>query len=212
VIPGNGMITNIDEYFEKGCGRCPRFATRDCSTRKWSAGLEELRRICLSVNLVETVKWGHPCYTHQERNIAIFGALRNEFRLSFFHAALLCDPQGVLEKPGPNSPHADLLRFTSNTQVLTLKPVIEAYLIEAIGYAESGLKPPKQVVDLEPPAELIEALASDPELASAFYRLTPGRQRSYVINLSSAKKPETRFSRIANFRDKILAGKGALER
>jgi uncharacterized protein YdeI (YjbR/CyaY-like superfamily) len=61
------------------------------------------------------------------------------------------------------------------------------------------------------PYELAEALESDPELAEAFHRLTPGRQKSYIINLDSAKKPETRISRIIAFRDRILAGKGAME-
>lgn len=66
--------------------------------------------------------------------------------------------------------------------------------------------------ELELPYELAEALDSDSELAEAFHSLTPGRQRSYVINLNSAKKPETRISRIVSFRDRILAGQGALER
>ena len=72
--------------------------------------------------------------------------------------------------------------------------------------------PPKESSDIELPDELAEALASDPELADAFASLTPGRQRSYVINLGSAKKPATRMARIAGFRDKIFAGKGATER
>ncbi|ODR89509.1 YdeI/OmpD-associated family protein [Sinorhizobium alkalisoli] len=39
-----------------------------------------------------------------------------------------------------------------------------------------------------------------------------GRRKSYVINLNMVKRSETRTSRIAKFRDHILAGKGALER
>ncbi|MBK8012004.1 MAG: YdeI/OmpD-associated family protein [Deltaproteobacteria bacterium] len=57
-----------------------------------------------------------------------------------------------------------------------------------------------------------EAFDFDPELAEAFNKLTPGRKKSYVINLNSAKKPETRVARIAKFREKILSGKGAMER
>jgi uncharacterized protein YdeI (YjbR/CyaY-like superfamily) len=55
------MITRIEDYFTKGCGRCERFATPDCSTRPWIGGLEHLRRICLDVGLEETLKWAHPC-------------------------------------------------------------------------------------------------------------------------------------------------------
>lgn len=206
------MITDIEDYFADGCGRCPRFATPDCSARRWSLGLSALRRICLGLNLMEVVKWGHPCYQHSHRNVAILGALREDFRLSFFQASLLQDPDRVLERSGPNTEFPDMIRFTRSEQVAELKPVIEAYLLEAMGYAAQGIRPAKSKVELQLPAELMQAFATDPELAQAFDRLTPGRQKSYVLNLNSAKKPETKRSRIAQFRDKILAGKGALER
>ena len=206
------MIKRIDDYFARGCGRCERFATPDCATQAWQRGLQELRRTCLDEGLVKQVKWGHPCYMHAGRNIAILGALRGDFRISFFNAALLRDPEGVLEKPGPNTRHADMIRFIDDAQVLDLEPTLRSYIQEAAGYADAGIKPPKAAGELELPLELTEALGADPELAGAFHGLTPGRQRSYVIHLNSAKKPETRVSRIARLREKILAGKGAQER
>ncbi|MCB1021404.1 MAG: YdeI/OmpD-associated family protein [Bryobacterales bacterium] len=206
------MITNIEDFFTLGCGRCERFATPDCSTRQWSRGLADLRRICLDSGLVETVKWGHPCYMHSDRNIAIIGAFRGDFRLTFFNAALMKDPKGVMEKQGPNTRHADMIRFTDNAQVTNMEPIIGSYLKEAMGYAEAGVKPPKEQGEIELPEELTEALDSDPELAQSFRNLTPGRQKSYVILLNSAKKPETRIARIASSRAKILRGKGATER
>lgn len=206
------MITEIDDYFTKGCGRCERFATPDCSTRQWAHGLNELRRICLGSGLVETVKWGHPCYMHGGRNIVILGAFRGDFRMSFFNAALMKDPEGVLEKQGPNARHADMIRFVENGQVAKLEPIILSYLNEAKGYAEAGIKPPKEETEIELPDELVEALDSDPELAEAFHNLTPGRRKGYAIVLNSLKKSETRTSRIAKFRDNILAGKGPTDR
>lgn len=206
------MITKIEDYFSLGCGRCERFATADCSTRKWAGGLLTLRQICIDMQLVETVKWAHPCYMHHDRNIAIIGALRGDFRLSFFNAALMQDAAGVLERQGPNTRHPDMIRFTDNAQVAAMEGTIRAYLQEAMSYAEAGIKPPKDAGEIELPDELVEALDADPELAEAFHSLTPGRQKSYVINLNSAKKPETRIARIVAFRDRILAGKGALER
>jgi uncharacterized protein YdeI (YjbR/CyaY-like superfamily) len=205
------MITEIEDYFSLGCGRCERFATTDCSTRKWAAGLLALRRICIDLGLVETVKWAHPCYMHKDRNIAIIGALRSDFRLSFFNAALMKNTEGVLERQGPNTKHPDMIRFTDNAQVAPMEKTIRSYLLEAMSYAEAGIKPPKDASEIELPQELVEALDSDPEMAEAFHRLTPGRQKSYVINLNSAKKPETRISRILAFRERILAGKGAME-
>jgi len=206
------MITAIEDYFALGCGRCERFTTPDCSARLWSEGLARLRRICLDAGLAEAVKWGHPCYTHAGRNIAIIGALRGNFRLNFFHGALLKDPERVLEKQGPNTQHADSIRFTSAEQLQELAPVIAAYLAEAMGYAQDGIRPVREKRELELPDELLDALDADAELAEAFHGLTPGRQRSYVIGLNSAKSTATRVARIGKFRERIIAGKGANER
>lgn len=205
------IITEIEDYFAKGCGRCARFATSNCSTRRWTAGLVELRRLCREAGLTEAVKWGHPCYMHAGCNIAIIGALRDDFRLSFFNAALMHDPQGVLERQGPNARIPDMFRFTDSAQAAAMAETITAYLKEAMGYAEAGLRPPKDHSEIDLPDELLDALGADLELAEAFHQLSPGRRKSYVINLSSAKTSATRIARITKFRPKILAGKGANE-
>lgn len=206
------MITDIEDFFSKGCGRCDRFATEACSARKWLPGLEGLRDICRSAGLIETAKWGHPCYMHAGRNIALIGALQGDFRLNFFNAALMKDPQGLMERQGPNTQHPDSIRFTASEQVKERAAAIRAYLLEAMAYAEAGVKPPKTTQALDLPDELVDAMDADPELAEAFHALTPGRQRSYVIHLSSAKTSATRVSRIEKARPQILAGKGANER
>ena len=158
------------------------------------------------------MKWGHPCYLHAGRNVAIIGALRGDFRLNFFNAALMKDPEGLLERQGPNTQHPDSIRFTANEQVEPRATALRAYLLEAMGYAEAGTLPPKTTQALEWPEELVNAMSADPELADAFGRLTPGRQRSYVIHLNSVKTAATRVTRIAKARPHILAGKGANER
>ena len=206
------MITNADDFFTKGCGRCDRFDTPDCSTRQWIEGLNALRKMCLDAGLTETVKWAHPCYMHGNRNIVLFGALKTDFRFSFFNAELLKDPEGILVPNGPNSQTPSVVRLTDNAQVKKLAPVLKAYIEELKGYADAGIKPVKVERELVLPEELTEALDADPELAEAFHALTPGRQRSYVINLNGAKKSETRIARIEKFRDKIISGKGAMER
>lgn len=206
------MITNPDDFFTKGCGRCARFATTDCSTRRWIDGLNDLRRICLDVGLEETVKWAHPCYMHAGRNIAIFGAFRGDFRLSFMNAGLLVDSEGVLEPQGPNSRTPGMIRFTATEQVGEREAVIRAYLQRLMDHAEAGTRPAKTDREIDMPKELIEVLDADPELGEAFHALTPGRQRSYLLALNQAKQPSTRLARIEKFRSKIIAGKGALER
>lgn len=122
------------------------------------------------------------------------------------------DPEGLLERQGPNTQHPDSMRFTASAQVDERATAIRAYLQEAMGYAEAGTKPAKTTQALELPDELVDAMDADPELAEAFHALTPGRQRSYVIHLGTAKTAATRVSRIEKARPHILAGKGANER
>jgi uncharacterized protein YdeI (YjbR/CyaY-like superfamily) len=211
-MPDRAMITDPDSYFALGCGRCDRFATSDCSTRTWLAGLLTLRRIAHQAGLSEHAKWGHPCYMHAGRNICLFGAFRGDFRLTFMNAALLKDAQGLLERQGPNTRHPDCIRLTDNDAPVRLEPTIRAYLAEAMDYAERGLLPAKDRTEVDLPPELIEALDADPDLAEAFAALTPGRQKSWALHLNDAKTSATRVSRIDKGRAKILAGKGATER
>lgn len=206
------MITDPAVYFVKGCGRCDRFDTPDCSAATWRAGQLKLREMCLDMGLTEHAKWGHPVYMHAGRNIAMMGAFRGDFRFTFMNGSLLADPERVLRPAGPNSRVSNVLYFTDNDGPARMEPIIRAYLAELMAHAERGTKPPKVETEVEMPEELVEALDSDPDLAEAFYALTPGRQKSYAFNLNQAKKPETRLARIEKFRPHILAGKGAMER
>jgi uncharacterized protein YdeI (YjbR/CyaY-like superfamily) len=178
----------------------------------WLPGLLTLRRICLSAGLTEVAKWGHPTYMHKGRNIAILGAFRGDFRLTFQNAALMQDPEGVLERQGDNSTTAGTLRFTDTDAPARKEPLIRAYLAEAMGYADRGERPAKVANDLTLPLELVTALDADPALADAFAALTPGRQKSWALFLSDAKTVATRLARIEKGRPKILSGKGATER
>ncbi len=206
------MISDSNDYFTKGCGRCERFDTPNCSAKVWAGGLAALRRICRAAGLEEAVKWGHPTYLHAGRNIAIIGAFRGDFRLTFFAAALLDDPDGLLEKQGPNTQTPDCLRFTDNAAPDGMAPQISAYLDQAKRHAAEGRRAPRAPTTLDLPAELIEALDADSDLAEAFRALTPGRQKSWQLHVSGARTTATRTVRITKARPLILSGKGAHDR
>ncbi|MEL6958719.1 MAG: YdeI/OmpD-associated family protein [Pseudomonadota bacterium] len=210
------MITAIEDYFARGCGRCDRFATDACSARRWAAGLSRLRTLCREAGLSEHVKWGHPCYMAPtpsgRRNIAILGAFRDSYRLSFFNASLMTDPDRVLEHQGPNTAHPDMIRFTSYDMADALAETVTRYLHEAMSYAAEGRLPPKTTTTVDLPDELIDALDADPALSDAFAALTPGRQRGYALHIGGAKHASTREGRIEKLRPRIFAGKGYNER
>ena len=205
------MISDVADFFTKGCGRCARFDTPDCSALRWAEAVAALRQVCLAAGLAEDLRWGHPCYRHAGRNIAVLGATKDGVRLGLTEAALLDDPQALLTPAGPNTRQADTLRVTSPEAVARLAAALGDLLAQAMRHAEAGVKAPKPAHALDLPDELIEALDADPALAEAFHALTPGRQRSHVLALASAKAPATRRVRIERLRPRILAGKGATE-
>lgn len=207
------MITDPDAYFRDGCGRCKRGGTPECSTQNWAQGLADLRKICLDVGLVEVVKWGHPAYTHNGKNIAILGAFRGDFHLSFMNASLIDDPQGVFVKRGEHTQTANVMKFTDNGGPAAMATTIIDYLERATQAADSGAKPVKATApSVAMPDELVAALDADPALSEAFHALTPGRQRMYYIYIGEAKQSATRSARIAKCSDRIFAGKGFNER
>lgn len=207
------MITDVDDFFAKGCDRCKRFDTPQCSSQIWRGGLADLRTLCRNAGLTETVKWGHPCYMHQDRNIALIGAFQSYFNLTFFNPRLMSDPDGVLERQGARETNTPgMIRFVTDAQVAAQSGIIRAYLAEAIGYAEKGIKPPPKVTEYPVPDELTDVLDSDPEFAEAFDALTPGRQRGYYMHIGDAKQSSTRSARIEKARPRIFVGKGFNER
>lgn len=56
--------------------------------------------------------------------------------------------------------------------------------------------------------ELKERLDKNAMLKKAFYALTPGRQRGYLLYFSSAKQAKTREARIDKSTPQIMDGKG----
>ena len=58
------------------------------------------------------------------------------------------------------------------------------------------------------PDELIAVLDGNPAVAEAWDALTPGRKRSFVLHVGSAKQAKTRVARSEKCIPKILAGKG----
>jgi uncharacterized protein YdeI (YjbR/CyaY-like superfamily) len=67
----------------------------------------------------------------------------------------------------------------------------------------------KKTMDQYPiPPELQEKFQEDPSFEAAFYALTPGRQRGYLLFFAQAKQSTTRANRIEKFVDAIFKGKG----
>ncbi len=206
------MNKSVEHYFSNGCGRCALGGTPDCKVHQWPEELKQLRRIVLECGLTEESKWGVPCYTFQNRNIAIVSAFTGYASLSFFKGSLLKDEHALLHKQGEESQAARLFKFTNWKDILALEPQIKAYLFEAIEIERAGLKIDyKDISEYSIPDELNEIFKINPAFHKAFISLTPGRQRGYLLHFSGAKQPQTKKSRIEKCIPKIMKGKGLNE-
>lgn len=172
----------------------------------------EMRRIMLETELKEECKWGVPCYTLNGKNVVLVGSLNEYVALSFLKGSLMNDPHGILMKAGPNSQVGRLLRFTDVETLIKLEPVIKEYVGEAAEIEQQGLTVVTKPVPEPIPDELTAIFAEDPTFEAAFYALTPGRQRGYLIHIGQAKNSETRIRRIEKHIDRIFEGLGMHDR
>jgi uncharacterized protein YdeI (YjbR/CyaY-like superfamily) len=178
------------------------------NAEKWQEELEKLRTILLDCGLTEELKWGVPCYTFQNSNIIGINGLKDACALSFFKGALLYDTEGILIKPGEHTQVGRWIKFTSVREIAGLEPILKAYIYEAIEVEKSGVKPDAKKEPEPVPDELQNKLDEIPALKTAFYALTPGRQRAYLLHFSAPKQSKTRASRVEKCMLQILKGKG----
>lgn len=184
----------LDPYFRK--------------LKQWKEEFELLREIALECGLNEDFKWMHPCYTYENKNIVLIHGFKNYCALLFHKGALLKDPHGILVRQTEHVQLPRQVRFTSVDQIQQLRPILKAYIQEAIEVEKAGVKPSPQRAEIPIPQELQKKFAQVPGLQQAFEALMPGRQRAYLLHFSGAKQAKTREARIEKYIPHILSGKG----
>ena len=191
----NSMNPQVDWYFNKA--------------QKWQEEIKKLRMIVLDCQLTEELKWGVPCYTFQKSNIVLIHVFKEYCAILFVKGALLKDANGILIQQTENVQAARQIRFTNVREIAKMKPVLKAYIHEAIEVEKAGLKVNfKKTSELIIPEEFQNKLDRIPALREAFYALTPGRQRAYILYFSAPKQSKTRELRVEKCTQQIINGKG----
>ncbi len=189
------MNAKVDWFFEK--------------ETPWQKEYGALRKLILACGLNEELKWGVPCYTHQDKNVVLIHGFKDYCALLFHKGALLANGDGLLIQQTENVQAARQMRFSNLKEIRMWEEAIRATIFEAIEVEKAGLKVPlKKTKEFQVPEEFKEALNNAPDLKAAFETLTPGRQRGYLLHFSQPKQSATRKSRIEKCIPKIFAGKG----
>lgn len=189
--------------------RNPKVDAFILNAKKWQDEFAALRELVLGSELTEELKWGVPCYTIGQKNVVLIHGFKEYCGMLFVKGALLKDPAGILIQQTENVQSARQVRFTNVQEIIALEPTLRSYIREAIENEKAGRKVEfKPTPEFSMPEEFRKQLDSDPALKTAFERLTPGRQRAYLLHFSSPKQVATRESRIEKCIPLILAGKG----
>jgi uncharacterized protein YdeI (YjbR/CyaY-like superfamily) len=175
----------------------------------WQDATKTLRNVALECGLQEDITYGKPTYYCAAGKIFLIHTFKNYCALLFFKGVLMADPSRILVQQTENVQAARQLRFTDNEQIIAMEKTIKAYIQEAVKVESSGQKVAfKKTSEFKMAEEFQMTLAEDPELAEAFYALTPGRQRGYLLYFGAAKQAKTREGRVEKSIPYILKGKG----
>lgn len=175
----------------------------------WKEAYEKLRLILLGCGLTEELKWGCPCYTVDKKNVVLIHGFKDYCALLFHKGALLKDEAGILVQQTENVQSARQIRFRNVREIVKLERTLKAYVGEAVEVEKAGLRVKlKKPSEFKMPEEFAARLKASPALKKAFYALTPGRQRGYLLYFSSAKQSKTREARIEKNVERIMARQG----
>lgn len=175
---------------------------------KWAEELAILKAIVRRTELEETLKWGTEVYTYRGKNVLSFAGFKHYFALWFYNGAFLKDEHNVLINAQEGVTRAlRQWRFTSKDEIN--ETLILDYIAEAIENEKEGKRiKPRPSVSVPIPEIFKQKLDSDKTLMTAFKKLTPYKQNEYNEYIQSAKREETKESRIQKIIPLILKGAG----
>lgn len=176
--------------------------------KQWQEELSILASIISKANLEKSIKWGAEVFTYNGKNVISYGGFKNYFALWFFNGVFLKDKYTVLENAQEGKTKSLRHWKFYSIEEINEKKIIE-YINEAIEIEKKGLKiSTEKFKPVEIPDILLEALNNNKKLKSAYEKLTPGRQKEYILFINEAKQENTKLKRIEKICPMILEGIG----
>ena len=175
---------------------------------KWQHEIGLIKAIVKKTELIPVIKWGTEVYTYNGRNVLSAGGFKNHFTIWFYNGVFLKDKYKVLVNASEGKTKSlRQWRFTSEEEI-NEKRILE-YIREAIAIEQQGLKiKPAKFEPLPAPEILTNAFKENKNLKIAFEKLTPGRQKEYIIYLNEPKQEATKGNRLEKIKPMLLQGIG----
>lgn len=174
---------------------------------QWTEELEILKSILNKTELVETIKWGAPIYTFNNKNVIGIGGFKSYFGVWFMNGVFLKDEAKVLVNAQEGVTKA-LRQWRFNSKAEIDEKLLLAYIKEAIENEKKGLahKPEKKV--MLPSDFFTNELQKDKKLVAAFEQFSPYKQKEFIEYIDTAKQEKTKIDRFEKIKPMILQNKG----
>ena len=173
----------------------------------WSSELSILREIIKKTELVETIKWGMPTYTINNKNVLGFSGFKEHFGIWFFQGVFLKDDQKLLINAQEGKTKGQRQMRFKKTQELD-EGIILSYINEAIQNQKDGKVIKIEKKPLIVPPLLQDAFDQDTSLNNAFDQLGLSKKREFTEYIDSAKREETKIARMDKIIPLIIKGIG----
>lgn len=174
---------------------------------QWNEELILLKSIIDKTELTETTKWGRIVYVLNGKNVVGIGGFKNYFTIWFFNGAFLKDEKKVLVNAQEGiTKSLRQWRFSSKEEV-NEKEVLN-YILEAIENEKQGKRSKPEKKERIVSDFLNKELEQNITLAEAFKKIPLYKQHEFLEYIETAKREETKRSRIEKIKPMILKNIG----
>lgn len=156
-----------------------------------------VHEVCHDVD--EDMKWNFPHFIYKGSILCSMASFKHHCSFGFWLASKMKDPKKILSS-GEKSGMGQLGKITS-LKDLPSDTVLKAYIKEAMALINKGTKLSKKPSEetkksLVVPDYFIAALKKNKKALIAFENISYSHRKEYIEWISSAKKEETRKSRV----------------
>ncbi len=170
--------------------------------------LSQLAELAESLGLTPSIKWNAPVYTFEGKNILGLGAFKAHVAVWFFNGVAMTEYSQYLHNAQAGKTHGMRQWRLSLTEPVDLA-LAQRLFLAAIDVRDIKTEKPASApkINLES-ALLMDTLAHDDALKSAFAQLAPYKQKEYHQHISGAKREATQAKRLAASLPLIAKGMG----
>jgi uncharacterized protein YdeI (YjbR/CyaY-like superfamily) len=177
-------------------------------SEQWKNLEEKFHGFMQTTILKPEMKWGTIIYTYKGKNVVGFNGFKNFASIWFYDGVLLSDPLKVLINASEGKTKA-LRQWRFYDEKSFRINQVKKYVNEAIALAEKGISiKPEKSPPPKPSGILKEFLQKDRVLREALEKLSSGKQKDYIEYIDTAKKEDTKLTRLVKIIPMIKKGMG----